>query len=99
MSTGPTTTELVMAQVLTSGIRLRNEKVTELVEQPNGEIQEMVTINKVDAQPGDIIDVTDWAHIQAYVERGQITLLTQDQIAAHKAAEAKAATGTRSKAS
>jgi hypothetical protein len=71
---------VVLAQALTTDLRLRNEKTVDLVEQEDGEIREVVTTRHVNAEPGEIIDVTGWAHINAYVERGQIMLLTQTQI-------------------
>lgn len=74
------------AQVLTAGIRLRNEYVYEAVEQPDGSIrEERVGVNKINATPGQIIDVTGWHNVQAYVERGQILLLTNEQAKAHEA--------------
>ena len=98
---------VVLAQALTTGIRLRNEKVTELVEVEGGEIEERVVTHQIDAVPGEVIDVTGWSHIQAYVERGQILLLTQTQTtevleslvpvkeAADAAAAEKATTGSK----
>lgn len=82
----PTLTK-VYAQVLTAGIRLRNEKVFEAVEQPDGSIvEEQVGVNHIDATPGQVIDVTGWHNLQAYVERGQIMLMSVEQAIAHESA-------------
>lgn len=90
----------VLAEVISAGIRI--EADVELVEriedvvQDDGTVVQVSTIEEVgglrDAEPGEIIDVTGWAHIGAYVERGQIMLLTTAQAELHNAAKAKAKT-------
>ncbi len=76
----------VFAEVVSTGIRVPAE--VQLVEQEDGEIIEVGGLR--DVEPGEVIEVTDWAHIGAYVERGQIMLLTTAQAELHLAALSKA---------
>lgn len=71
----------VFAQVrLPQSIVLRNE--VELVEQDDGSVVEQA--QRVYAKVGEIVDVSHWHSINAYVERGSIMLLGPTESEAHR---------------
>ena len=82
------------SKVLTKAIvlkRLSNgghtEKVPRQFTDADGVVQEWeeeVTITHY-AEPVEVIDVSQWHDIQAYVNQGMIQLLTPDQVEAHEA--------------
>lgn len=81
-----------LAVALRPGLRLRNEK--ELVEEEDGSITEKWV--PVDAQVGEVIDVSEWAELGSYIDRGMIRLLTPDESRQYEAEQAKAKAAAKS---
>jgi len=83
-------------QVLTHAMVLKrlsngghNEKVTRQFTDVDGEVhdlEEEVTIVHY-AEPGEVIDVSHWHDVQAYVSQGMIQLLTPDQVQQYEASK------------
>lgn len=80
--------------VVQSRLQVANEKVAVEVVNPNDPDDKRIVEQwePVFANPGDVIDVAHWNAIGAYVERGQITLLSPAEVRAHIEAEKAAAT-------
>lgn len=80
------------SRVLNSAIALKRlangghtEMVTREVKTTDGEViefEEEVTVTHY-AEPGELVDVSQWADVQAYVNQGWIQLLTPDQVEAY----------------
>lgn len=79
----------VFAQVLqANAIVVRNERVLKELE-PGGPVVEVD--ERVYAKPGEIVDVSQWHGLTAYVDRGQIMLLGPTESEAHRQTLLKAA--------
>lgn len=84
-------TGLAFAHVLQPGLCIGKTKELVEIADPEGgdpiitevEVKEM-------AEVGSVIDVTGWAWIQSYVERGQLSLLSPEQVKQHMDAQPKA---------
>lgn len=91
-------------QVLTHALVLKrlangghNESVVHHVTDANGEEfdwEEEVTITHY-AEPGEVIDVSAWADIQAHVNMGWIQLLTAEQVQSYEAKQQQQRRGAR----
>jgi hypothetical protein len=63
------------------------EKVARQIYDTDGnpvEFEEEVTITHY-AEPGEVIDVSQWSWVESYVNLGMIQLLTPDQVEAYEA--------------
>jgi hypothetical protein len=64
-----------MAQLAEIRKRLQVGAEDDFVEGEDGETYSVTT--PVYAEIGDVVDVSDWAHLQAYVSNGSINLIPQ----------------------
>lgn len=53
------------------------EKIEDYLDEDGNEIRTTITVPDY-AEPGDIIDVSEWANVDAYVRQGSIQLLPPD---------------------